>query len=204
MSGSNLHENKGVSGASDNTVATAVSGATVWAKLTSSNLASSANPFGGGLFHVRNEQSSGVGGAVLTGGTWNTRVLNTTKTNEITSATLTANQISLPAGSYHIKVNAVSYQSNGTSSARFSQLRLYNITDSAALATGLTTADAAGVTSSGSTPNTAVAILEQRFTIAGTKTIELQQYVTGSAYSEGTPLGVTTEVYCDVLIWKVA
>ena len=33
-----LHENKGVSSASDNTVATATSGATVWKKITSSNI----------------------------------------------------------------------------------------------------------------------------------------------------------------------
>lgn len=34
----NLHDNKGVSVASDNTVATASSGATVWQKITSSNV----------------------------------------------------------------------------------------------------------------------------------------------------------------------
>lgn len=33
LTGANLHENKGVSGASDNTVATASSGATVWQKV---------------------------------------------------------------------------------------------------------------------------------------------------------------------------
>jgi YbbR domain-containing protein len=38
----NLHENKGVSAASDNFVATATSGATVWKKLTTDHLSTSA------------------------------------------------------------------------------------------------------------------------------------------------------------------
>lgn len=38
MAGSNLHENKGVASASNDFVATATSGATVWKKITSANI----------------------------------------------------------------------------------------------------------------------------------------------------------------------
>lgn len=38
LTGSNLHENKGVASASDNYVATATSGATVWKKITAANV----------------------------------------------------------------------------------------------------------------------------------------------------------------------
>lgn len=83
LTGSNLHENKGVAAASDNTVATAVTGATVWAKLTANNLTGTGNPFGAQLFHVQDQKASGTSGGTFTSGADRTRTLNTTVTNEI-------------------------------------------------------------------------------------------------------------------------
>src|SRR6266516_1340078 len=91
LSGSNLHENKGASGASDNFVATATTGATVWKKLTDVNLTGTGNSFGAQLFHVRDEKSAGTVGGTFSSGAWRTRTLNTTKTNEIGSASLSSN-----------------------------------------------------------------------------------------------------------------
>jgi hypothetical protein len=53
LSGNQLHENKGASTATDDHVATAASGATVWQKLTHANLTTTGNPFGAQLLHVR-------------------------------------------------------------------------------------------------------------------------------------------------------
>lgn len=196
---SNLHENKGVSTATDNTVATAVSGVTVWAKLNAANLAGTGNPFGGQLFHVRDQVGSGTGGQSLTNSIWNTRRLQTVVTNEIAGASLGSNQLTLPAGTYFIEADVVVRNTTFTAS---SQLRLRNITDAATLLLGqgnTFTWSGSGITVTGSSQQT----LKGRFTIAGAKVIELQNWIGngsgGSAVSSGEG-----EVYADVTIWKTA
>src|SRR5882672_5303112 len=90
----NLHENKGVSAATDNTVATAVTGATVWAKLTAANLTGTGNPLGAQLFHVREEQTQGTESAMTySSGSYVKVPLTTSVTNEIASASLATSQI---------------------------------------------------------------------------------------------------------------
>lgn len=198
----NLHENKGVSTATDNTVATAVSSATVWAKLTAANLTGTGNSFGAQLFHIRDQVSSGTGGQTFTTNTWNTRRLQTSVTNEIGSASLASNQIILPAGTYFIEAKAI--WNNGSSFGVKGQLRLRNITDATTTLTG----QSHNFTYSGSGITVGLNMLQSlqgRFTIAGSKTFELQQWAGsasnmtgGSATSSGE-----NETYADVLIWKV-
>jgi len=55
------------------------------------------------LFHVRDEKSNGVAGGNFTNGAWQTRTLNTSMTNEISGASLSSNQITLPSGTYFIR-----------------------------------------------------------------------------------------------------
>lgn len=192
LTGTQLHENKGVSTATNNTVATASSSATVWQKLTAAHLTTTGNPFGGQLFHVEDQKASGTAGGTVTASAWTTRVLNTSVTNEITSATLVANQITLPAGTYFIDAESIFFGTTG------SKLRLRNITDSSTSRVGV----------SSQANNSTSAALKGRFTLGGTKVLELQYFVTNNPAS-GAALGLATtsaelEIYSTVMIWKVA
>lgn len=196
LAGTQLHENKGVAAATNNTVATASSGATVWQKLTASHLTTTGNPFGGQLFHVEDQKASGTAGGNGTTAAWTTRILNTSLTNEITSASLASNQITLPAGTYF--VNAWSIFDSTT----FTKLRLRNITDSTTARIGASLLSGNGGTTSGQ------ALLNGRFTLAGTKVLELQYYISSVASginSLGPPVtSGEVEIYSSAMIWKVA
>lgn len=196
----NLHENKGVSTATDNTVATAVSSATVWAKLTASNLTGTGNAFGAQLLHVRDQVGSGVASQTLTSSTWNTRRLQTSVTNEIASATLVSNVISLPAGTYYIEAKAI--WRNGSFGEK-AQLRLRNTTDATTTLLGQShnfTWSGSGITVSVNMQQS----LQGRFTLAGTKNLELQNWTLGTSPTGGGAVSSgENEVYADVLIWKV-
>lgn len=206
MSGSNLHENKGVATATDNTVATAVSGATVWAKLTHSNLQTTGNPFGAQLFHVRDSAQLS-----LTTGSWQTRVLSTSVTNEITSASLASNQLSLPSGTYFIDAVATQYVGstgfNNSSATPKCQARLRNITAGSDILYSNIVAGYYRLENSitGGFMHPMVCTIKGRFTLSGTTTLELQTYAEGSAIAgpseitSGIPV-INTQVY----IWKVA
>jgi len=199
LTGSSLHENKGVSSATDNTVATAVSGATVWAKLTASNLTGTGNSFGGQLLHVQDEKTSGTDGGTFSSGAWVTRTLNTVKTNEISSASLAANVISLPAGTYYVQARAPGH------AVVQHQIRLRNTSDSADLVLGSNAEARANVGGGISANATSDSVLNGRFTLSGTKNVELQHrcFSSFSTNGLGTSTGWGTEIYAQVYIWKV-
>lgn len=199
LTGSNLHENKGVSTATDNTVATAVSGATVWAKLTHSNLTTTGNPFGAQLFHARNQQTSGTDGIATTGAAWNTVVLNTSVTNEITSASLSSNQITLPSGTYFIDGVCPFFIANGA----YAKLRLRNITAGSTALVGnqtLTPNASGGATGAGTGHPT----IQGRFPLSGSSVLELQIYTSNNGTAGRAASSGEVEVYGEVLIWKLA
>ena len=149
---------------------------------------------GGGVFesallHIRQEQTSGTGGGT-TPTSWTARVLNTVKTNEISGASLSSNQITLPAGTYWIEANS---PHNGSA---LTSCRLYNVTDAGEEIKGESTRSV-----SNSQIHCEVA---GRFTIAGTKTFELQIIGgVGTGNGLGQPTSDGTEVYAWVKIWKV-
>lgn len=191
LTGSDLHELKGAAAAAVNTLPIANgSGSTAFSKLTASNLTGTGNPFGGQLFHVTEEYGTGTS-VTLTASAWNTRALNTTRTNEI-SASLASNQITLPAGTYFIDAEIAGV--NATHKAK-----LYNVTAGTDLINGLTVAGAQGF-GGGSTSR-----VRGRFTIAGSTVFEIRHWVTNGSTSGGTPASSgLAEVYSDVSIWKVA
>lgn len=204
LTGSNLHENKGVASASNNTVATASSGTTVWQKLTHSNLQTTGNPFGAQLLHVRDSAVLS-----LTANSWKTRPLNVSVTNEISSASLVSNQISLPAGTYFIDSICSGRLSQSSSAAAQSQTRLRNITSGtdilysnvANTANNVSFNQEAGVSVTAYVP--IVSSVKGRFTLAGTSTLELQTYSTGLLDSVEAVSGITI-INSQVYIWKVA
>lgn len=199
LTGSDLHEPKGIGAATSGQVYAADgAGSGTWAKLTHSNLQTTGNPFGAQLFHVREQQSNGVASTLAMSGnnTWYTRILNTSVTNEITSASLGSNRITLPAGTYHVWATAGFRATSGTH-----KLRLRNITDGSTAVVGMNHLFGSA-TFGGS-----VISLSGRLTIAGSKSFELQHYVTGTTSAQGfgdVASSGEVEVYADALVWKIA
>lgn len=196
LTGSDLHEPKGVAAASANRVYVADgAGSGSWTTVSNSVLATEAKAFQGGLLHVTYEVASGTDGGGLTAGSYTTRPLNTVKTNEITGASLASNQITLPSGTYYIDAELV------TSGVGRYKHKLRNVTDSTDTIIGLTGDD---------TDNSFVvssSTLKGRFTIASQKVFELQVRSNASETSDGMGDAASfgdVEVYANVLIWKVA
>lgn len=73
--------------------------------------------------YVRDEKPAGTMGGVVTNSLWNTRTLNTTKVNTIPGASLTADQVTIPAGTYDIDGSAPGFSAYGH------KVRLFNVTD---------------------------------------------------------------------------
>lgn len=142
------------------------------------------------------QQTSGTGSGETLTSAQTKRTINTTVINNITSATLSASQISLPAGTYDVTITAT-----GVSSAAGAfniQSRLRNVTDS-------TTALVSPVVVGSGTTATLMNTIIGQVTIAGTKTFEVdtvamaQNGVGGTAATSGE-----AEVYVSVAIRKVA
>ena len=154
---------------------------------------------GGGIFesqllHVRDEKSSGTSGGASTSGD-NTRVLNTVLTNEISGASLSSNQITLPSGTFYIEAHGQAYQSDDH------QLFLYNTSDSSVEVFGTNSYGAGGVEA------ITHSFLHGRFTIASSKVFELRHYVDTSRATIGfgrTVVQGRNEVFAEVKIWKVS
>jgi hypothetical protein len=194
LTGSSLHELKGVSSASDYEVPSALSGVTTWGLLDHNSLTETGNPFGAQLLHLRDNAALGVAGGTLTASTWTDRTLDTVVTNEITGASLSASQITLPTGTYYAKIIAPGYF------VGLHKIRLQNVTNNTTL-----------LSSSGAyAPSTATqtyASHEGRFTISGIKKIRLQHNcsITNANNGGGLPTSLgTSETYAQVYIWKIA
>ena len=147
--------------------------------------------FSGELLHIRDEKTSGTAGGTLTSGSYQTRVLNTVKTNEIAGASLSINQVSLPAGEYYAEFSAP---------AGFivrHKAILYDTTGAAALIVG---------SSEYSTNNNTDIVQTRsfgsgRFTLSGTSVLELQHQGSTTRATNGLGFQSTfgdVEVYSDL------
>jgi len=157
------------------------------------SFSSVADNFSTKLLHVRDEKASGTSGGGFTSGSFVTRTLNTSMTNEISGASLSSNQIILPSGTYFIYARAPAF------SVDRHKIKLRNVTDSSDTLIGSSTFCATNVSGDG--------WIIGRFTIASSKTFEIQNRCETTKAIEG--LGVAqgfsvVEVYADVQIWKVA
>lgn len=145
---------------------------------------------------AREEQTSGTsGGTPSAGSSWLTRVLNTLAVNTITGASLSSNQITLPAGTYQVHASGPAYRVD------LHKARLYNVTGSAVLIVGTSEYSindpAVGATRS---------FVRGVFTLSGTSAIRLEQFFqTAVANGQGraTSASGVVEVYSEILIEKV-
>lgn len=190
LTGSDLHEPKGIAAASANRVYVADgAGSGSWTTVGNSVLATEAKAFQGGLLHIQDQKASGTAAGSFTSSAWRTRTLNTVLTNEVSGASLASNQITLPEGTYFLQAAAV------RSRVGSAKLKWRNVTDSSDVLHGL------GCNDGLNGDNTDV--ISGRFTIASSKVFELQHYCTtngnfGTSVSSGV-----VEVYADVRLWKV-
>jgi hypothetical protein len=173
-----------------------VSDAGTLKRIDYSLIKSSAGAYESQLLHVRQEVNAGTDSQTLSNSGANTRVLDTVKTNEITGASLSSNEITLPAGTYFCLASAPAYLTSNH------QCRLYNTTDSADVLEGTTE----HAWNNGYT--TTHSFLRGRFTISGTKGFTLRHYVgqTRNDSGGGTSFsgGGSKNIYAEVMIWKVA
>ena len=148
------------------------------------------------LLHVRDEKSANTAGGAFTSGSWQTRTLNTVMTNEISGASLSSNQVTLPSGTYYVHAGARGYTVN------VNKLKWYNTSDSSDVLIG----DQARSDSSANA-NAFVSVMG-RFTISAQKTFELQHRCEttrsdANGYGPAANFGVV-EVFANVQLWKVA
>ena len=154
---------------------------------------SSGGKFESALLHVRDEKSQGTAGGASSTGSFLTRTLNTSVTNEISGASLASNQITLPSGTYYIFASVPAF------GADEHKVKLVNITDSSDTIIGTQEYCNGGTASNRG-------FIVGRFTIASSKAFEIKQRFSIGRATNGFGVNATfgTEVYTDVQIWKVA
>ena len=165
-------------------------------KIQASSIDDLVNPFANELLHVRDEKSSGTQGGSASAGN-NTLTLNTILTNEITGASLSSNQITLPAGTYYIEASGIVFFVNNF------RLFLRNVTDSTNTIIGQSSWATTNVASS----NSNLSHVKGRFTIASQKTFSLLMYCAVARATNGLGVRVNdgaTEVYHQAQIWRTA
>lgn len=144
------------------------------------------------LLHIQEQYPSGTD-APNAGSAGNyKRVLNTILTNNIAGASLSANQITLPVGTYYIEGVAGANQGNKAS--------IYNETDAAFTA----------IVGRSAYVNTTSTYAQADSKFCGVLTISAIKNITVNHYvRQGCNLGVAqndsnAEVYTDIKIWKIA
>lgn len=146
---------------------------------------------------VRDEKTAGSSGGSASAGV-NTRTLNTTVRNVISGASLADNQITLPAGTYHVEARAPAF------GVGVNQLYLYNVNDSTVAAIG-EAANAVDIGAQGYYTGS-LACLAGEFTVAASKVFELRHYCTSTgagsvALGSSVGAGIAT-VFAVVEVWK--
>ena len=151
---------------------------------------------GHNFLHIQDQKPQGTSGGTFTAGAWRTRDLNTVLANTITGASLSANQITLPAGKYYAEAGSPAKDVNRH------QARLYNISDSIEEITG---ASCQSYRATGSSTMVSISTVFGVINISEEKIFELQHQgqITKADYGFGFAANITTEVYSDIRIWRI-
>jgi hypothetical protein len=150
--------------------------------------------------YIQDQKASLTAGGTFTNGAWRTRDLNTILANTITGASLLSNVITLPAGTYYVRVKTPAF------AVVDHQCRLYNITD-ATILQNIAAQDCMGTSCNTGTTTQTDSILTDTFTIAGTKDIRVEHRCRDTVATNGLgnalDFASSFEVYSDIEIWKV-
>lgn len=151
-------------------------------------------PFAHNYIYIRDEKTNGTDGGASSAGT-QTRTLNTKVSDIGSHSTLSANQITLSAGTYRMRARAPAFTVNRH------KLRLRNVTAGTTLLVG--SSSYAGGTGATQTD----AELLGRFTVAAGQALELQHYTQTAVATVG--LGTATssgdaEVFAEIEFWREA
>ena len=156
-------------------------------------VATPTSPFGSALLHMTHETADTVNGGSATPSNWYTRTLNTVKTNEISGASLSGNDITLPSGNYFCLGD--SFYTN----INMAQTGIYDATGNTFVVMG-TNVYAEGYASNAS-------LINGRFTLSQSSTLKLQYYCSNGYSSTGLGFaGSTTgqvNRFANVMIWKL-
>lgn len=153
---------------------------------------------GSGLFDayicVQDQKAQNTAGGTFTGGAWRTRDLNTEVADTAGIASVASNQITLAAGTYVCRITCPAMKVN------INQARLYNITDGATIALGMS------MIAGDTIYSTSQSVIVSRFTLAAQKVLEVQHYCTTgfNDYGFGYPNNLGTEVYTVAEFWREA
>lgn len=145
------------------------------------------------LLALADQRTAGTNYGALNSGV-NTRVINTVLLNEIVGASLSANQVTLPAGTYEIDALTTIYAVTGSISV------LFNVTDAILAVSGLSVRVDASQAVNLPSP------VRGRFTISSPKVFELRTNCGGTSGNGGgvaASLGIP-EKYSDIMIRKVS
>ena len=152
-----------------------------------------------GYILLEDQKAQGTDGGTFTAGAWQTRDLNTEVADVGEHASLSSNQFTLDAGTYEAWWRAPGYRVNGH------QTRLQNVTDGTTIKEGSTSAAEFEDSSAGGLVIQTDSVGQCRFTIASSKTFEIQHRcsVTRATTGFGKSQNWSTEVYGQVWLRKV-
>jgi hypothetical protein len=143
------------------------------------------------LVVVEEQQASTTSAGTFTSGAWQTRLLNTKVTDTGGIATISSNEIELPAGAYLCNASAPAYNVNSH------QSRLYNVTGAAILLNGTSEYASGAQTRS---------FVQGTFTLGAPSTVAFQHRcsVTQAGNGFGAECGFgDVEVYSRVVLTKI-
>jgi hypothetical protein len=144
---------------------------------------------------LRDERAASTHGGTATSGSWQTRTINTETADAGGHASIASNQITLAAGTYECEIDAVAFATAGH------QARLQNITDGTTIALGTVTFN-----ETSSAGSQCASRITAKFTLASSKTLEVQSRVTSTRTTDGYGNAIAwgTNVYLIARFWKVA
>ena len=152
------------------------------------------------FLHIQDQKPQGTHGGTFTAGAWQTRDLNTVLTNTITGASLAANQITLPAGTYYVEASAPGFY------CRSHQTKLRRITETAS---DILIGSSMYVFEDSSNSARAMVVTLSKINgiinSSAEAGFELQHRCEQTRTSNGFGRAgdFTTEVYSDIRIWRI-
>jgi hypothetical protein len=154
------------------------------------------SPRGTPAVSYQDQKTQNTDGGTFTSGAWQTRTLNTESAVDSIGASLSSNQITLPAGTYLATWSAPAYYVNRH------QSRLYNVTDSTVAGIGSSAFAVAGYAAPDSTSSLGTAV----FTIDSPKSFRIEHRCQTTEATQGFGVGSNfgTEVYTQITFLKLA